>query len=178
MTLTFGAFCCSSLVSSAVVGQTITQVATTPELPTPGEPVTAHIYGTKAETDNFVEYTELLQSGNNLALHLHWSSTCCGFPVVTPYHYEELLEGFDEGEYFLTVRSFFMGQLWGWESTSFVVVLLPAPTDLLDFANLQTCFSGQGVPPTPACNEFDYDRDEDVDLDDHAIFHRVLTGPR
>jgi len=60
----------------------------------------------------------------------------------------------------------------------FEAIPLPAPTDLFDFADFQTCFSGEGVPPTPACDAFDYDRDGDVDLDDYAVFHRVLAGPQ
>lgn len=60
----------------------------------------------------------------------------------------------------------------------FEAIPLPAPTDLFDFADFQGCFSGEGVPPTPTCDRFDYDWDEDVDLDDHTVFHRVLTGPQ
>ncbi len=60
----------------------------------------------------------------------------------------------------------------------FDAIPLPASTDLFDFASFQACFGGEGVPATPPCDGFDYDRDEDVDLDDHAIFYRVLTGPQ
>ena len=40
------------------------------------------------------------------------------------------------------------------------------------------CIGGESIQATPPCDGFDYDRDDDVDLDDHAIFHRVVTGPQ
>lgn len=136
MTLAFGAFCCSSLISSVVVGQSITRVETTPELPTPADPVTAHIYGDSMQSNHFIEHTELLQSGNDFMLDLYWDDMGMGFPVVMPYHFEELLGTFDEGEYFLISRSFFRGQSWGQESTSFAVVPEPATLSLLGLAGL------------------------------------------
>jgi len=51
--------------------------------------------------------------------------------------------------------------------------------DLLDFAGLQACFTGPGpASPAPGCYFFDFEPDGDIDLDDYAVFHAELTGPR
>ena len=50
--------------------------------------------------------------------------------------------------------------------------------DLLDYAELQVCFTGPG--PTvlaPGCEVFDLEPDQDVDLDDLEPFVAALDGP-
>lgn len=55
--------------------------------------------------------------------------------------------------------------------------------DLRDFASLQICFSGPNsgpsfLAPGPTClNNFDFDCDGDIDLDDHTAFVDLLSGP-
>ncbi len=49
--------------------------------------------------------------------------------------------------------------------------------DLSDFASFQACFSGDGGGVAPACEGFDEDADNDVDLDDYATFHGMFIGP-
>lgn len=50
--------------------------------------------------------------------------------------------------------------------------------DLADFRELQGCFTGVGpVDVSPCCRIFDLEPDNDVDLDDYAAFHAVMTGP-
>jgi hypothetical protein len=50
--------------------------------------------------------------------------------------------------------------------------------DLNDFAGFQNCFSGDGVSfPLPACDMFDTDCDEDVDLIDLKAVGKRLGGP-
>ena len=51
-------------------------------------------------------------------------------------------------------------------------------SDLADFADLQVCFSGDGVPhAAPECDNLDLDGDNDVDLDDYGLFHLQHDGP-
>jgi formylglycine-generating enzyme required for sulfatase activity len=49
--------------------------------------------------------------------------------------------------------------------------------DLVDFANLQLCFSGPAVPAGDGCGVFDFDGDDDVDLVDFGQFQLAFTGP-
>ena len=50
--------------------------------------------------------------------------------------------------------------------------------DLADFAEVQSCFTGEGpTDVSPCCRVFDFEPDDDVDLDDYAQFHGALTGP-
>ncbi|UCC31680.1 MAG: hypothetical protein JSU86_05250, partial [Phycisphaerales bacterium] len=51
--------------------------------------------------------------------------------------------------------------------------------DLIDFAALQTCFTGKGpVDLSFCCSVFDFEPpDDDVDLDDYATFFALLDGP-
>ncbi len=50
--------------------------------------------------------------------------------------------------------------------------------DLRDFAELQSCFTGEGsFTLTPECAFFSGDCDSDVDAGDHAAFVGVMTGP-
>ena len=60
----------------------------------------------------------------------------------------------------------------------FDAVPLPAPTNLSDFASFQACFGGKGVGPPEPCDPLDYDRDNEIDLDDYDIFRMVFTGPK
>ncbi len=53
---------------------------------------------------------------------------------------------------------------------------VPAPTDLLDFAELQVCFSGTGDGAS-SCDPQDHDGDGDIDLEDYFIFFVALEGP-
>jgi len=48
--------------------------------------------------------------------------------------------------------------------------------DLDDFAYIQACLSGQGVPPAPGCDNADLERDQDVDTNDLALFEPCLSG--
>jgi len=53
-----------------------------------------------------------------------------------------------------------------------------ADLDLIDFAALQRCFTGDGVPVTDIdCLTFDFDFDSDVDGADLAAFQGRVTGP-
>lgn len=49
--------------------------------------------------------------------------------------------------------------------------------NLVYYSDFQSCFTddGGGVPPN--CGRFDFDRDNDVDLVDHAQFLQTLAGP-
>ena len=47
-------------------------------------------------------------------------------------------------------------------------------TDLLSFANLQNCFSGDGGGVLSGCQAFDFDGDSDVDLDDYHLLLLTL----
>lgn len=50
--------------------------------------------------------------------------------------------------------------------------------DIIDFANFQACFSGEGVLANDACQlSFDYDCDGDIDLADLTVFQEALNGP-
>lgn len=49
--------------------------------------------------------------------------------------------------------------------------------DLRDAARLQACFSGQGVRAAAGCGAMRLDSDDDVDLDDAALFAAGMTGP-
>jgi hypothetical protein len=50
--------------------------------------------------------------------------------------------------------------------------------DLADFAEVQSCFTGGGPTDVSACCRiFDFEPDEDVDLDDYTAFYVVLSGP-
>lgn len=52
--------------------------------------------------------------------------------------------------------------------------------DLQDLRWLQPCFTGPGdefLNLISWCREFDFDEDGDVDLDDHAVFRVLLSGP-
>ncbi len=50
--------------------------------------------------------------------------------------------------------------------------------DLGDFAALQRCFTGPGGSPSePACIRFDFDCDNDLDIEDYAEIAAALTGP-
>ncbi|HUU82187.1 MAG TPA: hypothetical protein VM243_01665, partial [Phycisphaerae bacterium] len=50
--------------------------------------------------------------------------------------------------------------------------------DLIDFAALQGCFTGDGGGPIgPGCEAFDVDGDDDVDLLDFGAGHPSFTGP-
>ena len=49
--------------------------------------------------------------------------------------------------------------------------------DLDDFACLQNCFGGEGVPVGPECAAADINRDGDVDLDDFDSLQWVMEGP-
>jgi hypothetical protein len=49
--------------------------------------------------------------------------------------------------------------------------------DLLDFAEFQVCFSGEGGGVSMGCECADLDGDDDVDLEDCGDFEDVLTGP-
>ena len=71
-------------------------------------------------------------------------------------------------------------QLWVFD------VRVPSPgdadgdgdSDLADFAELQACFSGDGVPhATPECDALDLDNDDDVDLDDYHLFNEQHDSP-
>jgi hypothetical protein len=49
---------------------------------------------------------------------------------------------------------------------------------LADVAELQNCFTGDGpAAVSPCCRIFDFEPDEDVDLDDYALFRWALSGP-
>jgi hypothetical protein len=49
--------------------------------------------------------------------------------------------------------------------------------DGADFGHLQICYSGEGVPQTvPACQDAKLDIDDDVDLDDYAVFQNCMSG--
>lgn len=60
----------------------------------------------------------------------------------------------------------------------FDAIPLPAPTNLREFARFQACFGGEGIGPSEFCDPLDYDRDDDVDLDDYNIFRMAFTGPK
>ncbi len=50
--------------------------------------------------------------------------------------------------------------------------------DLLDFGDLQACFTGIGpAEVSPCCRLFDFEPDADVDWDDYAAFQAAFTGP-
>ncbi len=50
--------------------------------------------------------------------------------------------------------------------------------DLADFATFQLCFTGEGGGPIePECEPMDFDRDDDVDLNDLDDFIAAFTGP-
>jgi parallel beta-helix repeat protein len=50
--------------------------------------------------------------------------------------------------------------------------------ELADFGGLQACFTGQGpAVVSPCCRIFDFEPDDDIDLDDWAQFHAGITGP-
>jgi murein tripeptide amidase MpaA len=48
--------------------------------------------------------------------------------------------------------------------------------DLVDFGNLQLCFTGPTASATGGCLDFDFDGDGDVDLVDFGAFQLVFTG--
>ncbi len=50
-------------------------------------------------------------------------------------------------------------------------------TDLLTFADLQCCLTGDGGGVFPDCEVFDADRDGDVDLEDYEWFRQTFVGP-
>ena len=49
--------------------------------------------------------------------------------------------------------------------------------DLRDAAMFLRCFGGDAAMPAPECLAADLDLDEDVDLDDFAVFHAALVAP-
>ncbi|MCH7871751.1 MAG: hypothetical protein IID33_08620 [Planctomycetes bacterium] len=50
--------------------------------------------------------------------------------------------------------------------------------DLADFAELQSCLTGEGPGDlSPCCRIFDFEPDDDVDLDDYAALHAVFADP-
>ena len=49
--------------------------------------------------------------------------------------------------------------------------------DMADFAHLQACFTGAGVPPGPGCADTNLDGDGDVDGEDYTRFRAYLAGP-
>ena len=53
--------------------------------------------------------------------------------------------------------------------------------EMLDMAQMQVCFSGDGfkfdTDPRRNCTVFDFDDDNDVDHTDFNLFHSVITGP-
>jgi len=50
--------------------------------------------------------------------------------------------------------------------------------NLADFAGLQNCLSGSGAASlSPCCRIFDFEPDDDVDLDDYAAFEAALSSP-
>jgi hypothetical protein len=48
--------------------------------------------------------------------------------------------------------------------------------DLRDYAAFQRCYSIGGGPPVGVCLSFDFDGDEDVDIDDYTAFAANLNG--
>ncbi|MHC4445202.1 MAG: Ig-like domain-containing domain [Planctomycetota bacterium] len=70
------------------------------------------------------------------------------------------------------------GQVW-----TFTTYQIPGDfdddldVDQEDFGRLQLCYSGQGIPHTPGCDDASLDGDNDVDLDDFDIFLQCTTGP-
>lgn len=48
--------------------------------------------------------------------------------------------------------------------------------DLYDFRAFQECFTATG-PVDPGCDVFDFDDDDNVDLDDYAVFRAAFGGP-
>ncbi len=49
--------------------------------------------------------------------------------------------------------------------------------DLIDLAYFQTCFTGEGPARLGyCCGAFDYDPDDDVDLQDFAVLQASLNG--
>ncbi len=49
--------------------------------------------------------------------------------------------------------------------------------DLADFAHLQACFTGSGpADASPFCRIFDFEFDQDVDLDDLSVFAKASGG--
>ena len=118
-------------VHGAVFAQTISTVSTLPESPSPTDPVMASVSGDSMSTDRFIDHTVFSQSAGDLTLGLYWDTTGMGMPVVTPYTHNEDLGTFAQGEYLLTARSYYDGQLWGESSTSFTVVPEPGTVSLL-----------------------------------------------
>ncbi len=51
-----------------------------------------------------------------------------------------------------------------------------AVSTLFDFAEFQNCFSGVGGAVLPGCDIFDYEPDDDVDLDDYSEFLLTFNG--
>lgn len=49
--------------------------------------------------------------------------------------------------------------------------------DQEDFGVMQTCFSGEGVPPSTGCEPADFQGDGDVDGSDFQLFMACCTGP-
>ena len=50
--------------------------------------------------------------------------------------------------------------------------------DLLDVAGLQNCYAGRGpLSVPPCCRIFDFEPDEDVDIDDFVALKHVFAGP-
>ena len=64
-----------------------------------------------------------------------------------------------------------------WAGTAYVFSATQACPILADFAAFQACFSGPGGNVAPGCELFDYDSDNDIDLDDYATWFDTLTGP-
>ena len=59
-----------------------------------------------------------------------------------------------------------------------VCLIVDDRIDLIDLTYHQTCFTGEGTAELGSCcATFDYDADDDVDLDDYAVLWADLTGP-
>lgn len=86
-----------------------------------------------------------------------------------------------------------IGQLDGWalrmttrtesaclraDGAADICSILDPNVDLIDVAYFQTCFTGSGPAGLDSCcGVFDAEADDDVDVNDHTVFHSSLTGP-